>query len=202
MTFRLSQFFDTCRSGIMGPTLDAGEVSGAETIITAMAGTPISWCAYALATAWHETAFTMQPIKEYGGPRYFIKMYDVTGSRPKLARANGNVNVGDGAKYFGRGYVQLTWRANYARAGLKLGIDLVNNPDLALKPEHAAAIMRKGMEEGWFTGKSFKSYLPMGEANLAQFIEARRIINGTDKAATIAKYAMQFQAALKAGGWA
>jgi hypothetical protein len=62
--------------------------------------------------------------------------------------------------------------------------------------------MRKGMDEGWFTGKAFKHYLPQhGNATRDQFIAARRIINGTDKAALIADYAMAFQGALRGGGW-
>jgi hypothetical protein len=202
MLERPSKFFDACRAGVMGPDLDNDEVSGANAILEACAGLPVSWVAYALATSWHETAHTMQPIKEYGGPRYFTRMYDVTGDRPKLARANGNVYAGDGAKFFGRGYVQLTWRANYERAGQKLGVDMVGNPDIALRPDVAANILRVGMKEGWFTGKSFASYLPAGAATSAQFTAARRIINGTDKAALIAGYAVKFQSALQSGGWA
>lgn len=195
-------FYAALRKGILGPTLDQSEVDGCEAILAAMAGAPLSHCAYAFATAFHETAFTLQPIKEFGGPRYFTKMYDVNGDRPTLARKNGNTVPGDGARYFGRGYVQLTWRSNYRRAGEKLDYPLEGNPDLAMRPDIAAAILRTGMDEGWFTGKSFKSYLPAsGPARLDQFHEARRIINGTDKASVIAGYAMKFQAALQAGGW-
>ena len=82
-------FFDLCRRGVMGPTLDQNEVSGSEAILTAMDGAPISHCAYALATAWHETAHTMQPIAEYGGDRYFTRMYDIKGDRPEMARLYG-----------------------------------------------------------------------------------------------------------------
>ncbi len=193
-------FFDSCRAGVMGPTLEPGEVSGASAILDAMQGTYTSWCAYALGTAWHETAHTMQPIKEYGGPRYFFRMYDPQGERPTLAKLNGNTHPGDGARYFGRGYVQLTWRANYARAGKRLGFDLENDPDLALRPDVAALIMRRGMEEAWFTGKGLSDYLP-DIASRGDFIKARRIINGTDKADLIAGYATAFQGALMAGGW-
>ncbi len=199
---RPSKFFDACRAGIMGPELDNNEVSGANAILEAMAGLPVAWTAYALGTAWHETAHTMQPIKEYGGPRYFTRMYDVTGERANMAKRMGNVSPGDGPRYCGRGYVQLTWRVNYARAGQKLNVDLVGNPDMAMDPTIAASILRHGMREGWFTGKSFQSYLPAsGLANEAQFQAARRIINGTDKATMIARYAMAFQAALVAGEW-
>ena len=131
-----------------------------------MQGLPLSWCAYALATAYHETAHTMQPIKEYGGPKYFTRMYDPTGTRPKLAASMGNTSAGDGPKYCGRGYVQLTWKNNYARAGKAIRVDLVNNPDLAMQPDNAARIMREGMVDGWFTGKAFKDYLPDGRADL------------------------------------
>lgn len=196
-------FFNVCRSGVMGPTLDGDEVSGAETILDAMKGAPLSWTAYALATAWHETAHTMQPIKEYGGPSYFYRMYDPRGDRPDLAKSMGNIYPGDGALFCGRGYVQLTWRCNYKRAAKETGYPLEGNPDLAMRPDIAATIMRKGMEEGWFTGKGFAHFLPVtGEAGPGHFTDARRIINGRDKASLIAGYAMKFQSALVAGGWA
>jgi predicted chitinase len=194
-------FFDSLRSGLLWPTLDQDEVSGCEAILDAMAGLPLSWCAYALATAYHETAHTMQPIREFGGPRYLTRMYDVTGARPAMARKMGNTEPGDGVRFCGRGYVQLTWKANYAKAGAKLGVDLVANPDKAMRPDIAARIMREGMVEGWFTGKGLADYLPGARATLAQYQAARRIINGTDKAALIAGYAMQFEAALVKGGW-
>lgn len=194
-------FFDSCRAGVMGPTLDADEVSGAEAILDAMAGAPLAYVAYALATAWHETAHTLQPIREFGGPPYFRRMYDIEGQRPELARSMGNTSPGDGARYCGRGYVQLTWRANYRRAGEKLGHQLEDYPELAMRRDIAAQILRRGMEEGWFTGKAFDHFLPLsGPAPRPAFVEARRIINGKDKADLIAGYAMQFQAALQAGG--
>lgn len=149
--------------------------------------------AYMLATTFHETDRTMQPIKELGGRSYFMKMYDVSGSRPKMARDNGNVNVGDGAKYYGRGFVQLTWHNNYLRAGRKLGIDLVGSPDLALQPDVAAKILCAGMIEGWFTGKRLVDYLG---GMRTDWVNARRIINGTDKAEPIARYALKFYDAL------
>jgi putative chitinase len=196
-------FFDKLRSGIMGPTLDDDEVTGTTAILEAMAGLPIAWVAYALATAYHETAHTMQPIKEFGGDKYFFRRYDIQGQNPRLAKQLGNTLPGDGAKYAGRGYVQLTGRANYKRAGDKLNVDLINGPDLAMSKDIAALILRHGMRDGWFTGKSFQSYLPASfPASAAHFQAARRIINGTDKAAAIAGYAIAFQDALKAGGWA
>lgn len=196
-------FFDKMRSGILGPTLSATEVDGCNAILAAMEGDPLSWTAYALGTAYHETASTMQPVKEIGGPIYFTRMYDVTGARPTLAREMGNTLPGDGPKYCGRGYVQLTWKCNYAKAQLETGADLVSYPDKAMEPTIAAKVMRHGMDEGWFTSKRFDSYLPAkGRATAIQFYRARHIINGSDKADKIAEHALAFQDALEAGGWA
>jgi putative chitinase len=195
-------FFDALRQGLLGPTLSGEEVKGCNAILEAMEGAPLSHTAYALATAYHETASTMLPIKEYGGPTYFTRMYDVTGARPQTAMKYGNTCAGDGPRYCGRGYVQLTWKNNYARAAKECGVDLVTYPDKAMEPAVAAKIMRQGMDEGWFTGKSFSSYLPIkGPATRGQFTHARYIINGTDKASLIADHAMKFQTALQAGGW-
>jgi putative chitinase len=199
--FDRAAFFTELRKGELRhrkPT----QVQGSEAILTAMEGLPLSWVAYALATAWHETGYTMKPVKEMGGRAYFMRMYDKTGQRPKVARALGNTEVGDGALFAGRGYVQLTGRRNYAKAGEKVGVDLIANPDLAMDYAIAARILREGMVEGWFTAKKFVTYLPATDtATLAQFTQARRIINGMDRAGKIALEAIGFQAALVAGGW-
>lgn len=194
-------FFAQLRAGkMLGPVLSQGEVEGCEAILAACVGWPVSWAAYALATAYHETAGTMQPIKERGGEAYFHRMYDIEGQRPHVARELGNVTPGDGVRYAGRGYVQLTGRRNYQRAGAEVGADLIAQPDLAMRPDIAAGIMRRGMQEGWFTGKSLATYLPE-VATAAQFRNARRIINALDKADLIAGHALAFQAALQAGEW-
>ena len=194
-------FFDNVHS-VLG-TLDQSEVDGCNAILAAMDGAPLSHTAYALGTAFLETGGTMHPIKEYGGDRYFFRMYDIAGARPSVARVLGNNCAGDGCKFAGRGYVQLTGRNNYTKASTPTGVDLVANPDKAMDPGVAAKVMRFGMDTGLFTGKSFKSYLPAkGRANRAQFVQARRIINGQDRAADIAGFALKFQAALEAGGWA
>lgn len=196
-----SALFNALRVGILGPVLEQNEVDGCNAILKACDGWPLSWVAYALATAYHETAGTMQPIKEFGSTSYFMRRYDQTGTNPRLARKLGNTQVGDGARYAGRGYVQLTGRANYAKAGAKLKIDLIRNPDLAMQPDNAARIMRLGMAEGWFTGKSLSSLPRSGRASRLSYINARRIINGTDKANKIAGEALHFENALVKGGW-
>lgn len=80
------------------------------------------------------------PINEYGTNEYFTRMYE---GRKDL----GNTQPGDGARYHGRGYIQLTGRANYRHYGEKLGLPLEQNPDLALQPEIAARILAEYMKE-------------------------------------------------------
>lgn len=189
-------FFTDLRAGLLGPTLTENEVSGCNAILEAGAGLPVSHVAYMLATAWHETASTMQPITEFGGNAYFFRRYDIAGANPALARRLGNTQPGDGVKFRGRGYVQITGRANYARAEREIGVPLTADPDLALQAPIAAKIMRRGMTEGWFTGRKLSDYLP------DHYPEARRIINGMDRAQDIAGYAVKFERALRAGGWA
>lgn len=181
-----AEFWKATRK-LFGGSLTQAQVNGIETILAASEGLPIGHRAYLLATAKHETADTMQPITEYGGRKYFDK-YD-TG---KLAKALGNTpdKDGDGYRYRGRGYVQITGRANYAKAGGKLGVDLIANPEAALNPDIAARILVRGCSEGWFTGKKLDDYLP------DDFRNARRVVNGTDKADLIASYAIEFGKAL------
>ncbi|SHO65803.1 Predicted chitinase [Pseudoxanthobacter soli DSM 19599] len=184
-----------------GRLLTSAQAAGIEAILDAWRqdhaeGDPRQ-LAYVLATAYHETAGTMEPVAEYGGDEYKRNLYDVTGRDPARARAMGNTEPGDGPRYAGRGFVQLTWKNNYARAGRKLGLDLVGQPDDAMKPDIAARILVRGMAEGWFTGKKLGDYIA-GAA--CDWKGARRIVNGTDKADLIAGYAAAFHAALASTG--
>lgn len=181
-------FFGAVRP-LFGGSLSQGQVDGIEALLAATAALPVTHRAYLLATAKHETADTMRPIVEYGGRKYFDK-YD-TG---KLATALGNTPAadGDGYLYRGRGYVQVTGRANYGKAGLALGLDLLRHPDMALHPTVASQILVRGCSEGWFTGKKLGEYLP------GDYRNARRVVNGTDRADLIAGYARQFEIALVA----
>lgn len=184
-------FFDHVRAHPpLGPILTRDEVAGCERILGACGEEdfPPSWAAYALATAYHETAGTLRPIREYGKGR---------------GRRYGRPGRHKGQIAYGRGDVQLTWDYNYERADRELGLGgaLIANYDLALDPEVSKRIMARGMKEGWFTGKRLGTYLPH-IALREQFRAARRIINGTDKADRIAGYAVTFQSGLVAGGWA
>lgn len=195
-------FFAAVRAAkLLGDTLDQSEVDGVNAILAACgdAGWGPKFTAYALATADRETGGTMKPIKEWGGPAYFTRMYDVQGRDPARARKMGNTAPGDGVRYCGRGYVQLTWKANYQKAADKLGWPLVGNPDLAMRPDIAAQVMVRGMAEGWFTGRRLGDYIT---AEKCDFTNARKVINGLDRAVEIAREAEHYLAALLAGGWA
>lgn len=154
--------------------------------------------AYMLATARHETAHTFNPIKEYGGKRYFEGMYDpILGKnekRRKMALENENTQQGDGVKYCGRGFVQVTWKKNYRKMGEKFGVDLVQFPEKALEHDLAIKIMIYGSEEGTFTGRALGDYINEKETD---YYNARRVINGTDKASTIQGYAEKIEKCLK-----
>ena len=122
-------------------------------------GTSVLNVAYLLATSWHETAYTMLPIKEYGGYKYLSK-YD-TG---RLARILGNTPEadGDGVFYAGRGHVMITGRNNYRKFSALLNIDLLKFPDLALDLKISAEILTVGSLKGMFTGKQLSDYIKFG----------------------------------------
>ncbi|UFW96237.1 hypothetical protein [Rhizobium ruizarguesonis] len=174
-------------SGVFGTSLKPSQKAGLEAVLdeAEKRSAPIAHLAYMLATDYHETARTMQPIAEYGKGKG--KPY---GKKGKYGQAQ-----------YGRGLVQLTWDRNYERADNELGLKgaLLKNFDLAMTMKVAVAIMFSGMEEGWFTGKKLSQYL---SGSKKDYVGARRIINGTDKAAQIAEYARSFEAALVEAGYA
>ena len=134
----------------------------------------LRWLAYILATAYHETAHTMKPVREYGRGR---------------GHQHGEVHPKTGQIYYGRGHVQLTQDYNYLRFGKLLGIDLYKNPDLAMQMDISLKILFIGMVQGMFTGKTLGQYF---NDDTADWVEARRIVNGKDRAELIAGYAVHF----------
>ena len=160
--------------------------------------------AYLLATAKHEIGENFNPVEEANWlswparKKYFEEMYDpVLGKnekRKKMARDNENTQQGDGAKYFGRGFVQLTWKGNYRKMKEKFKVDFVNDREKTLEHEWAMKILLYGSEEGVFTRKKLSDYINSSQTD---YFNARRVINGIDKAATIAGYAKKLEACLK-----
>jgi putative chitinase len=186
--FDAARFFASLRT-VFGP-LSQKQVDGYNRLLTAMgaAAWPLAFAAYGLTTSRHETADNLAPVEE--------AYWKDDAWRKKNLRYY---------PWHGRGDVQLTWERNYKRADTELGLGgrLVADPRLALDPEISAKVLVRGMEQGWFTGKKLADYLPSsGPADIHQFANARRIINGLDKAVPIAEVALKMQAALEAGGWA
>jgi hypothetical protein len=131
--------------------------------------------AYVLATTYHETGATCQPIREYGSDTYLR-------GKPYFP-------------YYGRGYVQLTWQANYQTQDSKLGLEgmLVQDADLALDPDVALKVILGGMADGDFTGKKLADFFT---DQTTDWYNARTIVNGHDCATDIAGYAGLFCDAL------
>lgn len=170
----------------MAGSLDQVQVDSVNAILTRMAGMPVQWVAYVLATAWHEARF--KPQKEWGlgkGKPY--------GKPGKYAFAP-----------YGRGLSQLTHDRNYEWADKRLGLNgaLLANFDRALEPAIAADVLVYGMLEGAFAsnGKPLSHYGPKADGSF-DYRAARQTVNVFDKADLIAGYARSIEAALRKGGW-
>ena len=158
--------------------------------------TDVRWAAYMLATTKIEAMHNFLPIKEKGGDAYLKRKYDVEGENPIRAKRMGNTEPGDGIKYAGRGFVQLTWKTLYEKLSklLNLGDQLVTDSDKALEFENAYNIMSIGMRNGSFTGVGLNRFI---NDDKCDYFNARKIINGTDRADDVAALAEGFEVILR-----
>lgn len=200
-------YFDAVRKSLFSGSLSQQQVDGQEAILGEWEVQPweqpltdVRWLAYMLATTLHETASKMWPVEEYG-----------KGSGMEYGKPDPET----GQTYYGRGYVQLTWRDNYRKATVELGLkgdaDLEWHAEMALEPQIAADIMFRGMAEGWFRsdGNGRQTLLRYFDADTDDPYGAREIINGDRKTVPdwsngvsignlIAGYHREFLAALEA----
>lgn len=186
-------------------SISQSQFAGLKRLVTALnlynmdAINPLN-AAYILATSYHETAHTMLPVSEYGRGRGRPYGTWYTNSRKqKYGYRNDKRKIYLKAAYphlyYGRGDVQLTWLDNYIRMGKKIGHNLARNPELAKRPDISAQVLISGMLDGDFTGKKLSDYIHYGLD--FEFVNARRIVNGTDKAKRIAGYAEIFLSAIR-----
>jgi putative chitinase len=148
----------------------------------------VRWAAYMLATIKHECADRWQPIEEFGkgkGRPY--------GEPVTVADADGTQFTNT---YYGRGFVQLTWKFNYDKLGRALGLGngLLLHPEHALEPTTAYKIMSYGMRQGFFTTKRLSDYI---HDDSCDYLQSRRIINGLDQAEKIQGYAQKLETILR-----
>jgi hypothetical protein len=169
------KLFDTVRANLFG-TITQSQVDGINAIVTeweAVNNPDNRQLAYVLATVYHETAATMQPVKEHGGEAYLkSKKY---------------------YPYYGRDLVQTTWDYNYQKVKDFSGIDVVANPDLIGQMPLAAKVAIHFMSRGYYTGKKLSHFF---NDTTEDWYHARRIINGLDKADLIASYGKKFYESL------
>jgi putative chitinase len=186
-------FYDSIRSTLFKGSLSSPQFKGMEAILaeySRLCVNDLRKLAYIFATVYHETSRTMQPIEEFGKGRGYDYGKKLKRSRVPYAKPD--------KLYYGRGLVQLTWYENYAYMGKLLGLDLLNNPELLLDMEVSIRVTFEGMLKGKssfgdFTGKALENYFT---PELTDPVNARRIINGTDKAQVIAGYYKLFYNAL------
>lgn len=163
--------YDRVRGPLFGGSLDQAQADGIEKILDEWARRDLMdqrWLAYMLATVFHETGQTMQPIRERGTEAYLR-------SKPYYP-------------WVGEGLVQVTWEANHRKFRATAPGQLLQWPQ-CLVP------LFDGMIDGMFTGKKLADYF---NATRSDPYQARRIINGLDKATLIAGYHATFFRALTA----
>lgn len=198
MTLHKQRFFSAVRGNPFGGRLSAAQVKGTElvldTYLSRVTDHDLRHLAYMLATAFHETAATMQPVRETlaESDGAAIRILD----RAYAAGRLGQVRTpywrrdADGRS----GLVQLTHRRNYEAMFLLTGVDLVARPERAMEPEISAIILIEGMRSGSFTGRRLSQHF---DGRREDWEGARTIINGRDRAGLIAGYGRAFHAALK-----
>lgn len=195
-------FFDTVGRTIFKKEPTPSQVAGMTAILDAWERRFVEhdrrWLAYILATAFHETAYMMQPVRETlaESEARAIEILEAAFAAGRLSWVKTPYwrRDEDGRSWHGRGLVQLTHKRNYEAMSVLTGIDLVADPDRAMEMDAAVTILIEGMLQGSFTGHKLADHL---NATAEDWVNARRIVNGTDRAEKLAAYAMAFHAAIR-----
>lgn len=204
MAIDRKKFFEGVRQGPFPGKLQASQVSGMNAILDEWERrnlTELPMLADMLATAYHETFASMQPVIETRNPSKdktnpsvdtAIARLESSWKRGKMPWVKSAYwrKDKDGLSWLGRGLPQVTHKFNYAKAEKALGIPFTKKPELMLEMKHAIPVMFEGMLNGWFTGKKLSDYF--GPGMTPQWRNARKIINGLEKADVVAGYAKQF----------
>lgn len=196
MKLNRTTFFAYVRKAPFAGRLSTRQVEGMETILNEWGKRRLSdvrWLAYMLATAYHETGFRMQPVRETfaTSDAQAIARLDkayANGKLPQVSKPYWRPDA-NGRAWFGRGLAQITHEKNYAKFGL------AKTPGDALKLGVAVRILFDGMIDGKFTNRRLSDYFNSLKDDP---IGARLIVNGNDKARLIAGYHRNFLDAINA----
>lgn len=150
----------------------------------------VRFAAYMLATTKRETGGAYVPNEEIGSIRYF-RQYDP----PTIKAARlGNTKKGDGYTFRGRGYTHVTGRRNYMKLSYVFHVNAVDDPGLESRDrQFAYNSMMYGMVNGIFTGLKIGRFISPDKTD---YVDARAVINGRDRANLIAGYAVKFESIL------
>ncbi|TGV61040.1 hypothetical protein EN784_01180 [bacterium M00.F.Ca.ET.141.01.1.1] len=201
MAINRNFFFDHAQLGLFDGKMSTSQRSGITVILdkweNEMPKEDDRWLAYMFATAHHETGRTMQPVRETfaSTDAQAIKILDKAFAAGKLPWVSAPYWRPDaqGISWLGRGLVQLTHKANYVKMAALTDPNLATDPSLAMNMTTAADIMFKGMVRGSFTGAKLGDFFSGAKE---KWREARRIINGLEKADLVASYGKQYYACI------
>ena len=201
MTIDRKAFFNAVRGTLYGGRLARTQVAGLAALLDRFEQggetEDLRFLAYMMATAHHETGGRLQPVRETfaGTDGEAIDRLDRAFAAGRLPQVCAPYWRRDGAgkSWLGRGLVQITHRRNYARLAELTGIDLLARPERAMEMAVSVEILFVGMLRGVFTGQRLDDHFTGARAD---WIGARRIVNGLDRAEKVAGYGRAFFSAL------
>jgi predicted chitinase len=201
MSINRDFFFDHIRESLFKGSLRQSQLDGITEILDKWEAESSKdddrWLAYMLGTTHHETGRTMQPVRETFAVTDddAIKRLDRAWTAGKLSYVKTPYwqRDADGKSWLGRGFVQLTHKANYKKLGTAINVDLLTDPDQAMDLVTATKVLFVGMRNGLFTSAKLTDFF---NASKEDWVKARKIINGLESADLVASYAKTYYAAI------